>query len=172
MKRLGRTRRLVALILLVFGLSTFFEPFITTDPPAMGSAQWSIFDLARWASRADVNGFGHGPRNRTSWGGWNFWLDFVSIYPLLLLTLASVCFFPSQTLLAATGLVGALVSFNNWQRDGFGNMGPRFMLYGDSGQGHVGCAGLWLLLLTLMILLVFVSQHETLDGREASFSSG
>src|ERR1035437_8811673 len=114
MKRFGRRRRLMAVILLTFGLFTFFEPLITSDPPVLGSTRLSIFDLVQWShqqkSLPDVDYSLHNYRGRTFFGGWNLWIDFVSIYPLILVALLSLCFFPIQKLLVAISLVGALIS--------------------------------------------------------------
>src|SRR5713101_10008471 len=97
--------------------------------------------IVRWSHELKPPPNAHNPpdvyRGRPFFGGWNFWVDFVSIYPLILLVLACLCFFPAQKLLAAVSLVGALISFGNLQENNFGNIGLQFMLYGDFRPGRV-----------------------------------
>jgi len=169
MKRLGRRRRAVALTFLLFGLLTFFEPLIKTNPPVVGRWRWSVLDLVRWTYQpksfpfADIlrdDRFG----NRTLHGVGYFWTEFGSIYPIILFAITSVCFFPRQELLAVTALAGTLASFGNLQYSDHGNIGLQLLLYGDFKDGRVTSSALWLALLLTMGVVTFVSLHETLDG--------
>jgi hypothetical protein len=168
MRRLGKRRRVIALILLASGTWTFFEPLISTEPIVVRGSQVSVFDLVQWARRGESPSAGHDPghiyRLRTYWAGWNFWIDFVSIFPLMLFAIASLCFFPVQEVLAAVSLLGALVSFRGLQANSFGNIGLQYMLYGDFQRGRISCTKLWAVLLTVMVALAFVSFHSDLDG--------
>jgi hypothetical protein len=41
----SRDGRVVALLIIAFGILTFFVPLITVDPPVAGATHWSAFDI-------------------------------------------------------------------------------------------------------------------------------
>jgi hypothetical protein len=99
----------------------------------------------------------------------------VIIYALLMIALLSVILFPSEKLLGNIGMVGAVVTYLAWrfvridlERILYGSIQdfriPRLGILG-TGRG-VGLTPLMLVLGGVMLLLVFFSRNQALDGEQ------
>jgi hypothetical protein len=160
--RLGKTRRVMAAGVIGFGIFTFFEPLIGTNPAVMGNVKWSVLDVFRQ--------FGDGKLLREAG---SFALSAGLIYFVMLTALVGVFVFPSQKLLGAAGMIGAIVTYLAWRFDRidlevmfYGSIqdfrAPRFGIIG-TGRG-VNLNSLMLILGGVMLVLVFISRNRSLDG--------
>ncbi len=172
MKYLSRKRRLAVLVLLTLGISTFFAPLIVTDPPVEGSTQWSVFDLLRWSMLPDSHNPPHVRGDRSFHGFWNTWIQFGSIYPIMIITLVGLGAFPLQGFVTAMGITGSITSFANLQTNIIGNPDIQIMLYRDPRIGRVSCGGLWAVLLTVMVIVTLISWSDNPEGGGASHNEG
>ena len=155
MKKLASVHRAGAVVLISIGLLSFSEPLITTKPPVMGRTHWSLLDIVRQLQHGGLRGNLPGDVIVPS-------ISFGLPYLLMLLALASLCFFPSQKLLAWSGVIGAITSTLAFR---FGDMDLERLFYGKccSMPGPVKHVGLASVLLIVMVMLTLYS----LRGRSA-----
>ena len=151
MECVARKSRTSAIVLISIGLLSFFEPLIATMPPVMGRSQWSPLDIVRQSHRGNL----HGSAGNLVVPGISFWL------PYLLMIFAFVClwFFPSQKVLAWTGVIGAIVTSLTFR---FGDMDLERIFYGRCCllPGPVKHFALASVLLVVMITLALLSRSE------------
>jgi hypothetical protein len=156
MKKLANAHRAGAVVLISIGLLSFFEPLITTKPPVMGRTQWSLLDLVRQLHHGGFHGNLLGDVVVPS-------LSFGLPYLLMLLALASLCFFPSPKLLAWSGVIGAIASALAFR---FGDMDLERLFYGKccSMPGPVKHVKLASVLLIVMVMLTLLSLRGTSES--------
>ena len=149
MECVARKSRTSAIVLISIGLLSFFEPLIDTMPPVMGRSQWSPLDIVRQSHRGNL----HGSAGNLVVPGISFWL------PYLLMIFAFVClwFFPSQKVLAWTGVIGAIVTSLTFR---FGDMDLERIFYGrcctlSSRVNHVGLISVFLVIMIALTLLSY-----------------
>ena len=161
---LGAKRRLLAISILVLGLTTFFIPLISTDPAVMGTGSWSLWNVVA----AVQNGTLTNPPNL------NFIVIPGSIYVLMAVDLLGLCFstlFSVSKVQATISLIGAWLCLvaryshlgqKNWELDRF--------FYGRIPIGHAnsGLLTTWLLVVTSTLFLVCLDA--TLDTDESPTS--
>lgn len=105
MRGLGTGRRLLALVVVAFGMGTFFQPLILTNPAVMGRSRWSAWTIARELHA------GHLPHSATQGVGY-IPPDVALTYVALLLALGAICFVPAPRLLAAIAFFGGVAVCN------------------------------------------------------------
>lgn len=161
---LGPRRRSILFVIVAAGILTFFVPLMTTDPPVLGKAHWSLFNMAlricqgrlppshTWQLSLDV-------------GYILFFLDPVIIYSLMLCLLA-VLYFPAlHRHMAAMAAFGAFTTVEMWRfmADDF-----EVTFYGHASYNgflvrHVGLVQLVMALLTVFGSALYVLVHVELD---------
>ncbi len=150
LKRLSGRRRLLAFLVILIGLGTFFAPTMTTEPPAFGHSHWSPLEVLTQIHAEAPNS----PENLMLY---YFEIYFAASYLLLLLALLNVTFFPSPGLLVAFASFGVLncifrsnssSPFNAWTT-----------LFGSGF--HYGQHQLMLLIVNLLILgIVWIENAD------------
>lgn len=153
MKKLANAHRAGAVVLILIGLLSFLEPLITTKPPVMGRTRWSPLDLVRQLQHGGLHGNVPSTVVVPS-------ITFGLPYLLMLLALASLCFFPSPKLLAWSGVIGAIASALAFR---FGDMDLERLFYGKccSMPGPVRHVELASVLLIVMLVLTLLSLRGT-----------
>ena len=151
MECLASKSRTGAIVLIAIGLLSFFEPLITTKPPVMGRAQWSLLDIVRQLQKGGLH---------TSAG--NLVLPSISFglpYLLMLFAFFNLCFFPAQKVLAWVGVIGAIDASLIFR---FGDTDLERVFYGRCCllPGPVKHFGLASVLLVVMIMLALLSMAE------------
>src|SRR5438876_11334344 len=94
----AKKNRAAAMVVLAIGLLSCFEPLMTTKPPVMGRAQWSLLDIVRQLQNGGLH---------TSAG--NIVLPSISFglpYLLMLVAFFNLCLFPAHVVLEGEGVVG------------------------------------------------------------------
>jgi hypothetical protein len=158
---LGRARYSLAFFVLGVGVLSFFVPLVTTDPRVLGKTLWSPLNIAWQIAEGNLP-------NPATGGAAYLPTDTISVYLLILLTLAALLFFPHPKALATIGLVGTLVSYHarHWDLYHF-----RWMFYGQTwadgnSAGRVDFSRLVSWLLVVMAALFLIALDAILDPPE------
>ena len=103
---------LIALVLILVGLGTFFAPMFKTDPPSLGHADWSPLEILTQlkAGTLPVSAY----RQHELWGMNPVVLDFALQYAPLLAGLLAIVMLPSSNLLRGAAIWGVIF----WLRGG------------------------------------------------------
>ncbi len=147
----AKKNRAAAMVVIAIGLLSFFEPLITTKPPVMGRARWSLLDIVRQLQHGGLH---------TSAG--NLVLPSISFglsYLLMLFGFFNLCFFPAQKVLVWVGGIGAIDASLIFR---FGDMDLERIFYGRCCllPGPVKHFALASVLLVVMITLALLSRSE------------
>ena len=147
----AKKNRAAAMVVIAIGLLSFFEPLITTKPPVMGRAQWSLLDIVRQLQHGGLH---------TSAG--NLVLPSISFglsYLLMLFGFFNLCFFPAQKVLVWVGGIGAIDASLIFR---FGDMDLERIFYGRCCllPGPVKHFALASVLPVVMITLALLSRSE------------
>ena len=154
---ISHSRKIAAAALIAIGLVTFLEPMISTDPPTIGRARWSLMDIANSSYEGQL------PRDADNTNLWILSAHFGLIYVLLIVSAASLCFFPLQRLLLWAGVIGAITALETlrWGQEMKSLFYGNPMLYGGHTSGRVNYGGLTSLLFIAMVLIFFSAAKAT-----------
>src|SRR5262249_27884663 len=148
---MDRNRRLLALLVVVCGLSTFFWPVIETSPTVMGRSQWSASSIVQELIAARLphpaaQGVGYVP------------LDLVLTYVALLIALVAICFIPEPRLLATIAWIGGCVVCEPLVFD-FDRWNLRRMFYGSDlpPSGLIEQVYFHKLTISTLVVMIFLS---------------
>jgi len=154
---LGARRRLLAASVVALGLVTFFIPFITSEPPAKGMSNWSLWNIAC----AIQNGSLPGSPNH------NFVAIMGLIYAVLLVDLIGLCFsvvFSVPKIQITVALIGAwLCCVARYSHLGQTNWKLDRLFYGETSCGHVSLGQILTGLIVIMTALCLFSLDAMLD---------
>ena len=156
-RNLGQRRKLLALLIVVSGLLTFFLPLITTEPSVLGRTAWSPWDILWGVYKGDLL------PNRSD----VFSLPLMAplIYVLLLIALAALLQSRSPDVLARIAAIGCCCIWL-WRGD---RISFEEMFYGHFSYQHfslirrVGFGTLTITLLGVMGLLLLLAMDKNLD---------
>jgi hypothetical protein len=154
---LGPKRGLLAASVTAVGLLTFFMPWISTDPPAMGLSEWSLWSVARGVQDGTLPGT---PNQ-------SFILVLGFLYAIMLVNLIGLCLsalFSVPKIQATIALIGGWVCCEA-KYSYFGQKVWKLerLFYGNSSGGHVGLDRLLTALIVIMAALCLISLDAMLD---------
>src|SRR6185437_8417610 len=102
--KMGRRRRIFALIVTLYGLATFVTPFIATDTKILGHTRWSPLQIIL-ALRAGTLPVSHSPYS----GPVSFVIDLLLgiavAYFFLIVIAAGILFFPSTRFIGSSATI-------------------------------------------------------------------
>ncbi len=155
MKRLGKKRRGIGIVLIFISAFVFTVPLITITPLVMGRARWSVWNIAMAVRDGEL------PLVMNSFF-WDITVEFGSIFLVLLLDSIVIVLFPSQKLLGIMSAIGVVVTYTSWQ---FASIPLETMFYGNLlvSSDRVRPASLYIALLLVMLALMFLSRVESAD---------
>jgi hypothetical protein len=146
---------------------------MTTDPPVLGKAHWSVFNMARRICEGELPP-SHTWQPSLDMGYILFLLDPVMIY-LLMLSLLAVLYFPAlHRHLPAMAAFGAFmtVEMSRWSiRDNFDMTFYGHASYKGFLVRRVGLSQLVMALLAVFGSALYVLAHEELDQEPAQEES-
>jgi hypothetical protein len=173
---LGPKRRPLALMVVVGGILTFFVPLVSTNPPVVGTTDWSAFSIVRQMY------FGELPQPICETCGKPIIRSLLAlpllvtlVYLLMIFALVAVCFSTAPVYLARVGLVGIFLSLDTYMPRGGTNFVTKWefekTFYGHplslapSSNGPVYYGWLTVAMCAVMGALVLVATHEDLDSQ-------
>lgn len=172
---LGPKRRSLALMVVVGGILTFFVPLVSTNPPVVGTTEWSPFSIVRQMY------FGRLPQPICETCGEPIIRSLLAlppfvtiVYALMISALVALCFPAAPVALARMGLIGIVLSLDTYMFRGGVNFVTKWefekTFYGDpqslapSSNGPVHYGWLTVAMFAVMGALVFIATHEDLDS--------
>jgi hypothetical protein len=157
----GRRRKMLALAAIAAGVVVLFVPLVTTDPPVVGKAQWSIFDVVFHIYQKKLP-----PSSDWSAGYVDLPYAIAIVYLLLLAAAAVLCFPNLHRKLPPIALFAMYIAGEMWKRD---KNSFEMMFYGTNSYHnlslvrHVGFGQLVIVLVVVTGALLYIAMDKELD---------